>query len=209
MQVVAGTSPLMVVSDAVFHANKLVRGGRAATCSRSSVTQHARPFRFPYGVSFYAVLAPLARAGLDTVALVRVGAAAAGLVATAGCLPSGPRPPRPAAAALSAVLLQLLPGTFDVAYSYGNLSNAFGQAVTVLFFCWWAGRAPGGWPVGAALLALAALAHFSSFVFAVALVLALVIAEVAGRLIRDRTRLWRRRRGARPPPALYYAHFGG
>ena len=64
---------------------------------------------------------------------------------------SRPRPPSssscsavvgPLAAVLSAVLLQLLPGAFDVAYSYGNFSNAFGQAATVVFFCWWAGGAP-------------------------------------------------------------------
>ena len=34
VQVVAGTSPVMVVSDAVFHANKLAARRRTATCSR-------------------------------------------------------------------------------------------------------------------------------------------------------------------------------
>src|SRR5260221_9515740 len=137
VQVVAATSPVMVVSDVVFHANKLAAVS-AGELFPVSVTQHARPFRFPYGVSFYAVLAPLARAGLDAVELVRVGAAAARLAATAAVFLLALSAIRPRAAALAAVLLQVLPGAFDVAYSYGNLSNAFGQSATVLFFCWWA-----------------------------------------------------------------------
>jgi len=206
VQVVAATSPMMVVSDVGFHANKLAAVS-AGDLFPVSVTQHARPFRFPYGVSFYAVLAPLARAGLDTVQLVRVGAAAAGLAATAAVFLLALSAIGPYAAALAAVFLQVLPGAFDVAYSYGNLSNAFGQSATVLFFCWWAGRAPGRWPVGAGLLALAALAHFSSFVFVVALVAALVIAEMRSK-DRDRTRLWAAGIGLLLA-AAYYAHFAG
>ena len=206
VQVVAGTSPVMVVSDAVFHANNLARvaGGDLFP---TSVTQHARPFRFPYGVSFYALLAPLARMGIDTLTLVRFGVAAAGLAATAALflLALGSLGPR--AAVLAGVLFQLLPGAFDVAYSYGNFSNAFGQAATVLFFCWWAGRAVFGWWLGAALLALAALAHFSSFVFVCALVLALVVTEARGPE-RDRLRLWAAGAGLLAA-ALYYAHFTG
>ena len=161
VQGVLATSPLMVVSDAVFHANKLaqVAGGDLFP---TSFTQHARPFRFPYGISFYAPLVPLARAGLDEVAVVRGAAALAGAAASAILFlllaPTGAR-----RAGLSAVLLQLLPGVFDV-YSYGNLSNVFGQSLTVAFFAWWAGRAVGGAAVGALLLAGGALAHLSSFV---------------------------------------------
>ena len=206
VQVVAATSPMMVVSDVGFHANKLAAVS-AGDLFPVSVTQHARPFRFPYGVSFYATLAPLARAGFDTVMLVRAGAAVAGLAATAALFLLALPARGPSAAALAAVFLQVLPGAFDVAYSYGNLSNAFGQSATVLFFCWWAGRAPGRWPVGAALLALAALAHFSSFVFAVALVAALVIAEMRSNE-RDRTRLWAAGIGLLLA-AAYYAHFAG
>jgi len=206
VQVVAGTSPLMVVSDVGFHANKLAAVA-AGDLFPVSVTQHARPFRIPYGVSFYAVLAPLARAGVDTVMLVRAGAAAAGLAATAGLFLLALSAVGPTAAAVAAVLLQLLPGAFDIAYSYGNLSNAFGQSATVLFFCWWAGRAPGRWPAGAALLALAALAHFSSFVFVVALVCALVIADLRSEE-RDRTRYWAAGLGLLLA-AAYYAHFAG
>jgi hypothetical protein len=206
VQVVAGTSPVMVVSDAVFHANKLLIVARGDLFP-VSVTQHARPFRFPYGVSFYAMLLPLARAGIDPVALVRVGTAAAGLAATAAVFVVVLGRLGPLAAGFSAVFLQLLPGAFDVAYSYGNFSNAFGQAATVLFFCWWAGRAPLGWALGGALLALAALAHFSSFVFAMALVLALAITEMRSP-DRDRTRLWAAA-GGLVAAAAYYAHFSG
>lgn len=206
VQVVAGTSPVMVVSDAVFHANKLLAVARGDLFP-VSVTQHAQPFRFPYGVSFYAVLAPLARAGIDPVALVRVGTATAGLAATAAVFLLVLGRLGPLAAGFSAVLLQLLPGAFDVAYSYGNFSNAFGQAATVLFFCWWAGRATFGWAAGGALLALAALAHFSSLVFAVGLVLALVITEMRAP-DRDRTRLWAAAAGL-VAAAAYYGHFTG
>jgi hypothetical protein len=172
VQVLAATSPLMVVSDEVFHANNLARvsGGEWFL---TSLTQHARPFRFPYGVSFYAPLVPLLRLGLDGVVLVRAGAAVAGLAASLGLFallaPAGA-----ARAGLATILLQLLPGVFDP-YSFGNLSNVFGQAMTTLFFCWWAGRAPGGWPLGAALLAVGCLGHFSSAVVLVALVAALLL----------------------------------
>ncbi len=176
IHVVAGTSPMAVASDAVFHANKLVAvaGGDPFPVS---VTQHARPFRFPYGVSFYAVLAPLARAGLDPVMLVRTGAAAFGLAASAALFVLVLAHAGPRAAFAAIALLSLMPGTFDVAYSYGNFSNAFGQSATVLFFAWWVAAGPGGWALGALLVALAALAHFSSLVFLVALAGALVLAR--------------------------------
>jgi hypothetical protein len=161
VQVVVGASPLMVVSDAVFHANNLVRvaGGNLFL---TSMTQHATPFRFPYGVSFYVLLVPLLRFDVDPVALVRWGAALAGVGAAAGLF--GLLVPRgPALAALAVVLLQLMPGTIDV-LSFGNLSNAFGQAMSVLFFAWWAGRGGRWWAAGALLLAVGATAHLSSFI---------------------------------------------
>ena len=143
VQVVVGASPLMIVSDAVFHANNLARVAEG-NVFLTSMTQHATPFRFPYGVSFYALLTPLYRAGLDPVGLVRWGAALAGVAAAGGLFAAlVPRGPRLAAAAVG--VLQLLPGTVDV-LSFGNLSNAFAQAVTVLFFAWWvSGRAARGW----------------------------------------------------------------
>src|SRR4029079_14473001 len=94
VQVVAATSLFMVVSDVGFHANKLAAVS-AGDLFPVSVTQHARPFRIPYGVSFYAALAPLARAGVDTVTLVRAAAAAAGLLATAAVFLLALSPIRP------------------------------------------------------------------------------------------------------------------
>jgi hypothetical protein len=161
VQLVIGTSPLMVVSDAVFHANNLARVS-AGDLFLTSLTQHAPPFRFPYGVSYYVVLVPLLRAGLDPVALVRWGAGLAGVAAAAGLFGLLARR-GPARAALAVALWQLMPGTIDV-LSFGNLSNAFAQGMTVLFFAWWAGRARGSWATGAALLAVAATAHLSGFV---------------------------------------------
>lgn len=188
VQGVAGTSPLMVVSDAMFHANKLGAVARGDFFPLS-VTQHAQPFRFPYGVSFYAVLAPLWRAGLDPVTVVRFGAAASGVLASLVLfLLLAPVAPRLAAAAV--IALQLLPITFDVAF-YGNLSNVFGQAATLAFFAWWAGRASGGATTGALLLVLAGLGHFSSLVVLSVLVpmLVLVRLRLAPRAGLDRRRI--------------------
>jgi hypothetical protein len=202
VQGLCGTTPLMVVSDAVFHANKLaaVSGGDLFP---TSVTQHARPFRIPYGVSFYALLVPFQRVGADPVTLVRVAGAVAGVAASCALflLLMG-RNPR--AAAVAVVILQLLPATFDFGFSYGNVSNAFGQAMTVLFFAWWVagGRA---WPLGALLLVAAALSHFSSLVVLVALVAGLAV--VRGRaLLQDRPRLAALGVGL-ALAALYYAHY--
>ena len=201
VQVLAATSPLMVVSDEVFHANNLGRVARGEWFL-TSVTQHARPFRFPYGVSFYALLVPGLRLGVESVALVRGAAAASGLAASLGLFallaPSGA-----ARAGLAVILLQLIPGAFDP-YSFGNLSNVFGQAMTTLFFCWWAGRTPGGWATGAVLLALACLGHFSSLVVVMVLVVALLLAR--GRAGPGLTRA--RAVGAGlAVAALYYARF--
>jgi hypothetical protein len=84
------------------------------------------------------------------------------------------------------VILQLLPMTIDV-LSYGNLSNAFAQGLTLLFFAWWAGDARGSWVLGALLLALAATAHLSAFVVLAVLCPWLAWAHWPG-LARDRTR---------------------
>jgi hypothetical protein len=171
VQGVVASSPLMVVSDAVFHANNLARvaGGDYLV---TSVTQHARPFRFPYGVSFYLLLAPLQRAGLDGVALVRVGASCFAVAASAGLFVLLLLRSTAARAGLAVLFLQLLPITLDV-HSYGNLSNVFGQAATTGFFSWWAGLAPGGLPAGAALFVLGSLGHFSSAIVLTGLAAAL------------------------------------
>lgn len=205
VQGVLATSPAMIVSDAVFHANVLARvaGGEYFP---TSVTQHAVPFRFPYGVSFYAVLIPFLRAGIEGVALVRAGAAAAGIAASAALFVVLVRPYGAAAAGLAVLLLQTLPATFDV-YSYGNLSNAFGQSATVLFFAWWAAAAPRRWVAGAVLLAVAVLAHLSSLIVAVVLVAALLIAR-RDDIRRDRPRVAAVVVGL-ALAAAYYAHDAG
>jgi hypothetical protein len=139
------------------------------------------------------------------VALVRWGAAAAGLLASWALL--GLLLPRhPLRAGLAVVILQLLPGVFEV-YSFGNLSNVFGQAMTVLFFVWWTGRARGGWPVGAGLLALGCVSHFSTLI--VIGVLCGLLLGVRGReLGADRSRLLALAAGL-GLAAAYYAQFAG
>jgi hypothetical protein len=202
VQGLCGTAPLRVVSDAVFHANKLAQVS-AGDWFPTSVTQHARAFRIPYGVSFYALLVPLHRMGLDPALLVRAGAAASGILASAALfLLLAARSPR--AAAVAVVVLQLVPATFDYGFSYGNLSNAFGQSMTVLLFAWWAGGGRRG-AVGAALLALAALSHLSSLIVLMVLLAALVAAR--GReVLRDRPRIVAVGAGL-ALAALYYVHF--
>jgi hypothetical protein len=186
VQGVASTSPLMVVSDAVFHANKLaaVAGGDLFPTSR---TQHAQPFVIPYGATFYLPLVPLYRLGLDPVWLVRGGAAVSGIVASGALFALVAARRTPLVAGLAVVWLQLLPGTFDV-YSYGNLSNVFGQSLTALFFAWWAGGRPGGWPAGALALALGATAHLSSLVVLAAVAAGLLLAR-GRQSLRDRAGL--------------------
>jgi hypothetical protein len=191
----------MVVSDAVFHANKL-QAVAAGDWFPTSVTQHARPFRFPYGVSFYALLAPLARARLDGVWLVRLGAALSGVAASAALFAL--LRAAPARAGLAVLALQALPVAFDM-YSYGNLSNVFAQSLTVPFFAWWAGRTPGGPVAGALAFALAALAHFSGFVVLVVLSAALLLAR-RKELGQERVRLLGLGLGLLLAGA-YYAHF--
>jgi len=173
VQLVFATAPVMVVSDVLFHAHKLEEVA-SGVLFPTSVTQHATPFRIPYPAAFYALLWPGQAAGLDTVALVRWGAGLSGVAAAAGLF-LGLRRSGAGLAALSVLLLQLEPGSFDV-YSFGNLSNAFAQAMTVLVFAWWVagGRSAG---VGATLAALAAASHLSGVIVLVAWSAALVAVE--------------------------------
>ncbi len=199
---IAATSPLMVVSDAVFHAHVLrdVAGG---DWFPTSVTQHARPFRIPYGAAFYALLVPAYRAGLDPVAVVRWGAGLSGCFASVALLrlllPLGA-----ARAAMAVALWIALPGTFAV-YSAGNLSNAFGQWVTVGFLAWWASGAPPGMAAGALLVALAGASHLSSFIVLIAVTAALLATR---RRELDRRRLWVLGVGL-GLAALYYSRYAG
>jgi hypothetical protein len=160
VQVVLGAAPVMVVSDVVFHAHKLEEVA-AGQLFPVSVTQHAVPFRIPYPAVFYALLAPLYRAGLDSVELVRWGAGLSAALAAAGLF-LGLRRGGIALAALAALLLQLEPGSFDV-HSFGNLSNVFAQSMTILALAWWLGGARVQ-AVGVGMMALAAASHLSGFI---------------------------------------------
>jgi hypothetical protein len=200
---VLSTSPVMVASDVVYQAHNLdrVAGGDLFP---TTPTQHTTPFRIPYGVSFFALLAPLRLAGVASLALVRWGAGVAGLVASLalfGLLAAR----SPARAALTVVVLQLLPGTFII-YSQGNLPNAFAQAVTTLFLVWWAESARGGWWIGGLLFAVAAIGHLSGAIVLVAWAAALLL--IAWRDARDEGRRRLKALGlGLALTALYYAQF--
>jgi hypothetical protein len=193
------TSPMVVISDDVMHGNKLmqVAGGDFFP---DSLTQHAKPFRFPYGMSFYALLAPLFLAGAHPVALVRYGAGIAGaLSAVPLFLIGGAAATSPARAALSVLVLQILPITCDT-FAYGNLSNIFGQAVTLAFLAWW--LFPRGGPVvGSALLTVAALCHLSTLIVLAVLVPLLLLLGQRGRVRLLACAM------AAVVSALYYLHY--
>jgi hypothetical protein len=111
---------------------------------------------------------------------VRWGAALSGIAASALLFATLTRAYGAAAAGLAVVVLQLMPLTFDVAHSFGNASNAFGQALTVGFFAWWVSRGRGARAgegvLGGALLAVALVAHLSTLIVGVALAAALALA---------------------------------
>lgn len=204
LQLVVALHPLMVGFDAEFHAHKLGEVA-AGNLFPISLTQHAAPFRFPYGVSFQALLAPLAWTGLAPRALVEGGAVASGLLLSALLFALVARR-SPALAAPAVIALQIVPWSVEV-FSNANYSNAFGQAATFAFLAWWAAATPGGALVGAALLALAGLGHLSSFFVALALCAALGL--VARReLLSDRTRRLALLLGL-GLALLYYGHFLG
>jgi hypothetical protein len=196
--------PLIVGFDAAFHAHKLleVAGGELFPVS---LTQHSPPFRFPYGVSFQALLSPLVWLGASPDRLVETGAVACSVALPALLFLVLRR--RGAVLAAGAVLaLQLVPWSTEV-FSNANYSNAFGQAATLAFFAWWCGGAPGGFLLGATLLATACLGHFSSCVVAVALALALAALR-SGELRTDRPRRLALLLGL-AVAVLYYGQFLG
>lgn len=198
VQVIAATDPTMVVSDAVFHANKLERLARGDWYP-TSTTQHAQPFRFPYGVSFYAALLPADAFGFDRVALVRAGAALAGFLGSVALL-AGLVKTFQLTGVFAVAWLQILPQTFGI-YSYGNLSNGFGQAATLAFLAWWL---RGGRPafVGVLLVVLVGTAHLSSAIVVASIVVAMATFD------RQRPRAVVLALGC-ALAASYYAHFFG
>ncbi len=201
IQGIAAAHPCLVASDAVFHAHNL-QAVANGDFWLTSLTPHDPPFRFPYGVSFYALLVPLLHTGFDLTTLVRFLASASAVVAAmalfAFLAPLGPR-----RAALAVGLLQAMPVTFDL-LSAGNYTNVFAQSVTLIFLAWWAGKTPGGPVVGGLLLLVAATAHFGALLFVLVLCVALVIA--AGR--PDRARAWALLWGL-GLTAAYYGQFLG
>jgi hypothetical protein len=122
VQGLAATHPGVVTSDGVFHANK-VQAVAAGEYFPVSLTPHHPPYRFPYGVTFHLLVAPLRQGGIDAEVGVRVVAAVASVLASAvllrTLLPWGE-----GRAALLVCLLQLLPTSF-APFSAGNFSNVF------------------------------------------------------------------------------------
>jgi hypothetical protein len=180
---ILATSPVMVVSDAVFHAHVL-QGVAAGDLFPTSVTQHARPFRIPYGAFFYALLVPGLKAGLDPVALVRWGAGLAGCVASVALL-GLLRRLGTGRASLGLALFTALPLHFTL-YSAGNLSNAFGHWATIGFLAWWAGSTPLGAALGSFLVIAACTSHLSSAIVVTCIAAGLIAAR---RGVLDRTRV--------------------
>jgi hypothetical protein len=173
VQGVGALHPLVIGFDATFHAHNLA-DVVAGDVFLVSETQHKPPFQFPYGVAFYLPLVPFVRAGYDLIDTVRVGAAAAGVLASLALFWLMARGVgRVALAAGTVVFLQIIPWTFDV-YSNGNYSNVFAQAAVVAFVAWWVAGKPLGWPAGAVLFVVGALGHLSAFFFLLALSAALV-----------------------------------
>jgi hypothetical protein len=208
VQGVAATHPLVVGLDAAFHGHKLAEVAYG-NFFPESLTQHRPPFRFPYGVTFYLLLSPLARSGFDLVRTVRAGASVAGIVVSVGIfwfvVETGGRTTIAARQAMASVILyQFVPWTFKV-FSNGNYSNVFAQAAVAWFFIWWATGRPLGWAAGCTAFVLGAIGHLSSFLFLLALVPSLVWVH--------RDDLERQRRGLVAVgaglliAALYYAHF--
>ena len=64
VQAVVAIRPSLVVSDLVFHSQKL-QAVAAGNLFLTSLTPHEPAFRFPYGVSFYLLLVPFTWAGVD------------------------------------------------------------------------------------------------------------------------------------------------
>jgi hypothetical protein len=204
VQVFAGLHPLVIGLDASFHGHNLAEV-LAGDYFLESETQHKPPFRFPYGVSFYVLLLPLVRTGVDLLAAVRLGAAVGGVLASAATFCLVRRMGRPPWVAFLAVaLLQFIPWTSDV-YSNGNYSNIFAQSAVVGFLLWWALGKPLGWYSGAAVFALGALAHLSGFFTLVMLGLALVVVH-RRELEKERTGLLALGIGF-AVAAIYYTRF--
>ena len=139
VQVLAATSPVMVVSDEVFHAPT------TWSACPEGVVPHERDPHASLPLPLRRLVLRAARAGPADGRRCRgrrrAGAGAAGPAASLGLFallaPTGA-----ARAGLGRDPAKLLPASSILLF--GNLSNVFGQSMTTLFFCWWAGPLPAG-----------------------------------------------------------------
>ena len=164
-------SPLMIQGDAQFHGNRLqdVASGNLFITSQ---TQHHPPFRFPYGFSFYAVLAPFVSSSSFNVPIVRVGAALFSVMSILALALSLGR--RSASLAATVALLWTFAPVNLRTMAFGNLSNVFAQAVFVLFLAGAMVRSA-NLPrliMLAFLVGLSATSHLSSFIVIATLLIA-------------------------------------
>ncbi|MFQ5789663.1 MAG: hypothetical protein ACE5JI_04220, partial [Acidobacteriota bacterium] len=164
--------PLLVISDASFHANRLgelLQGNLFLT----SVSQHQPPFRIPYPVSLYVLAAPWVAGGLDRVAALKLVTAFADVGAGLMLVYLARRFLRDLRAGIfAAALYQLVPLNF-LAFSSGNFTNLFGVSTAILFLGFLLAVARGGGAILAALAFLFSLlsltAHFSTFLMGIPL----------------------------------------
>ena len=194
-------SPLMVQGDAQFHGNRLedVASGNLFITSQ---TQHHPPFKFPYGFSFYAVLAPFVSLGVSNVSLVRGGAA---LFCAASILALAFSFGRKSAALAAAVTALWAFAPVNIRHmGFGNLSNVFAQSVFVLFLVCALAPPPGALRrlLLSGLVALSAMSHLSSFIVMAALLLATLCFRVERGSSGTKPLLW-----GVLVSAAYYASF--
>jgi hypothetical protein len=129
LQLVALLHPSKVVVDALFHAHRLddVLAGRFYFTQLST---SATPF--PYAIGLYVFAAPWAFLTTDHVALLRVVVSAAEIVAGALLYPMVVRAwGNRLVGALAVALFSLVPASYGI-IGNANLTNAFGQAVSVV-----------------------------------------------------------------------------
>ncbi len=161
------TYPLMLSSDALFHANRLSEL-LAGNWYLTSVTQHAPPFHIPYPFALFAISAPLASMGLDRVLSLELVAGLTDVAAGLAIIFLAHRFLNDVRAGiLGAVLYQLVPLN-GLAFSAGNLSNLFAAGTTTIAFALFAAvmsRPRTATSVGLLLLvSLSLTAHFGMFI---------------------------------------------
>lgn len=205
--------------DAQFHAHRLmtVLAGNLFFTSTAP-----GGYQFPYPVALYVFTSPFTRLTSDYVTLLRIVTASAEAVSAALLYWVVARFWRDRlVASASVALMQLMPFGFSV-LAAANLTNAFGQAVSVAAFVTLGMlAAPKPWPwrglLGVAVVSIAFVAHTSTFA-----TLAGAVAASAGFLLVPRPATESRQELRRAGTAalvvltismtlavsLYYRHFG-